>query len=67
MSRVGGREGREAHIQNPPTCLGAMQFTIALALVSPAAAVLTASGFVPYYSYSGDLAVGGTVGPMTTR
>ena len=27
---------------------------------------VTASGFVPYYSYKGDLAVAGTVGPMTT-
>ena len=27
---------------------------------------LTAGGFVPYYSYSGSLAVSGTVGPMTT-
>ena len=27
---------------------------------------LTASGFAPYYSYSGSLAVSGTVGPMTT-
>ena len=27
---------------------------------------LTANGFVPYYTYSGALAVGGTVGPMTT-
>ena len=27
---------------------------------------LTASGFVPYYSYTDSLAVGGTVGPMTT-
>ena len=34
--------------------------------VDPAAAVLTASGFVPYYTYSGGLAVGGTVGPMET-
>ena len=27
---------------------------------------LTAGGFVPYYSYNGDLGVSGTVGPMTT-
>ena len=27
---------------------------------------LTASGFVPYYDYTGTLAVSGTVGPMTT-
>ena len=27
---------------------------------------LTAAGFVKYYSYAGDLAVAGTVGPMTT-
>ena len=29
-------------------------------------ATLTSSGFVPYYTYSGALAVSGTVGPMTT-
>ena len=27
---------------------------------------LTAAGFVPYYTYAGDLAVSGTVGPMAT-
>ena len=27
---------------------------------------LTAGGFVPYYTYTGNLAVSGTVGPMTT-
>ena len=27
---------------------------------------LTAGGFVPYFSYAGDLAVSGTVGPMST-
>ena len=27
---------------------------------------LTAGGFVPYFSYTGDMAVSGTVGPMTT-
>ena len=27
---------------------------------------LTAGGFVPYFTYAGDLAVAGTVGPMTT-
>mmetsp|Transcript_66227 Transcript_66227/g.186505 ORF Transcript_66227/g.186505 Transcript_66227/m.186505 type:complete len:194 (-) Transcript_66227:118-699(-) len=42
----------------------------ALALLGAAVAVngetLTAGGFVPYYTYTGNLAVSGTVGPMTT-
>ena len=29
-------------------------------------AAVVASDFVPYFSYTGDLAVGGSVGPMTT-
>lgn len=31
-----------------------------------AEATLSASAFIPYYTYSGDLAVSGSVGPMTT-
>ena len=40
---------------------------IGCAILGAATALtLTASGFVPYYTYSGDLAASGTVGPMTT-
>ncbi|KAL1510336.1 hypothetical protein AB1Y20_006652 [Prymnesium parvum] len=40
---------------------------IACALLGTGArATLSASGFMPYYTYSGNLSVGGTVGPMTT-
>ena len=35
-------------------------------LGAQAEVTLTASGFVPYYTYTGALAVSGTVGPMTT-
>ena len=35
-------------------------------LASTTEVVLTAGSFVPYYTYSGNLAVSGTVGPMTT-
>ena len=31
-----------------------------------AAPALMAGGFVPYYTYAGNLAISGTVGPMTT-
>ena len=35
-----------------------------LGVASPV--VLSAAGLVPYYTYTGPLAVGGVVGPMTT-
>ena len=43
-----------------------MKISLLSLLLRPAAGVLTASGFVPYFNYNGNLAVGGVVGPMTT-
>merc|ERR1711972_832222 len=41
---------------------------IACALIKPLVATVPsiATGFVPYYTYTGNMAVSGTVGPMTT-
>ena len=40
---------------------------IACAILSTGAGALVADSFVSYFSYTGNLAVGGTVGPMTTE